>query len=194
IGWYGPDPLEAVGSQPFTESDPPATDFLGQTCVEWENSSQAFEDLGCRRVILRTGIVLSKRGGALPEFLKPLAFKVAATLGNGRQIISWIHVQDLCQQFLWALENPAATGVYNAVAPAAVSNEEMTKTLAQVLGGKHYLHIKVPAFVLKAVLGEMSIEVLKSTHVSAQKIMDQGFQFCYPQLTPALQDLMGIKS
>ena len=192
IGWYGPDKKD-VSTQGFVETDPSYPDFLGTTCAAWEASiapvTAYTNGLQKRLVCLRTGIVLSKNGGALKEFLKPLAVRMAAVLGNGKQMISWIDVRDLAKMFVYALENENISGSYNAVALAPVSNKTLTQTLAQVLYGRFYITTYVPSFVLKIMLGEMSIEVLKSTTVSAQKIQDAGFVFDYPEISKSLSTL-----
>ncbi|MEY3508069.1 MAG: hypothetical protein RIR44_1301 [Bacteroidota bacterium] len=197
IGWYGPDQINAhnndLSAQGFVETDPSYPDFLGTTCAAWEASiapvTANTNGLQKRLVCLRTGIVLSKHGGALIEFLKPLAVRMAAVLGNGKQMISWIDVRDLAKMFVYALENENISGSYNAVAPAPVSNKTLTQTLAKVLYGSFYITTYVPSFVLKIMLGEMSIEVLKSTTVSAQKIQDAGFVFDYPEISKSLSTL-----
>ena len=196
IGWYGPDQNNGdnhLAAQGFVETDPCYPDFLGTTCAAWEASIAPVTSnepgLQKRLVCLRTGIVLSKQGGALKEFLKPLAVRMAAVLGNGKQMISWIDVRDLAKMFVYAIENENLSGSYNAVAPAPVSNKTLTQTLAKVLYGKFYITTYVPSFVLKIMLGEMSIEVLKSTTVSAQKIQDAGFVFDYPNITSSLSSL-----
>jgi uncharacterized protein (TIGR01777 family) len=197
IGWYGPDQNDThkkdLASQGFLETDPSYPDFLGTTCAAWEASiapvTANTNGLQKRLVCLRTGIVLSKNGGALKEFLKPLAVRMAAVLGNGKQMISWIDVRDLAKMFVYALENENIIGSYNAVAPVPVSNKTLTQTLAQVLYGRFYITTYVPSFVLKIMLGEMSIEVLKSTTVSAQKIQDAGFVFDYPEISKSLSTL-----
>jgi NAD dependent epimerase/dehydratase family enzyme len=114
---------------------------------------------------------------------------MAAVLGNGKQMISWIDVRDLAKMFVYAIEHENISGSYNAVAPSPVNNKTLTQTLARVLYGKFYITTFVPSFVLKIMLGEMSIEVLKSTTVSAQKIQDAGFVFDYPEITKSLSSL-----
>jgi uncharacterized protein (TIGR01777 family) len=189
IGWYGPDPV-IPNPNPFKETDKPANDFLGQTCKQWETSTEAIRTLDKRVVIFRIGIVLSKDGGALKEFIKPLRFGMAAILGNGKQIISWIHIDDLVGLYINAIENEQLNGTYNAITPSPVSNKQLTLALAKQRNGRWFIPIPVPAFVLKIVLGEMSIEVLKSATVSSEKILLTGFSFHYPSIQGALQQLM----
>jgi uncharacterized protein (TIGR01777 family) len=188
IGWYGPDP--SLHENGFDENDIANTDFLGETCKEWESSIQPTAFLGKRLVILRTGIVLSKYGGALKEFLTPLKFGVAAILGNGKQKISWIDIDDLCTIYINAIENNNWHGSYNAVAPSPISNKQLTLALAKKLRGKFFIPIYVPGFVLNFILGEMSIEVLKSCTVSAEKIKHAGYNFLYPTLESSLDHLL----
>lgn len=190
IGWYGPDKTNHPEKR-FAETDPAYHDFLGDTCKQWETAIQPVAGLGKRLVILRTGIVLSKEGGAFKEFLQPLKYRVATVLGTGKQWISWIHVQDLCNQYISAIENSNMLGVYNAVAPHPVTNEQLICKMATQLFKNKYIRLFVPAFILKWVLGEMSIEVLKSTKVSAEKMLQSGFTFLFPTIDMALKDLLG---
>ena len=171
------------------ETDKPATDFLGETCKLWEESIEPVQQLGIRLVKLRTGIVLSNDGGALTEFKKPIKMGIAGILGNGKQMVSWIHIDDLCRLFIAAIENDLMSGSYNAVAPAPVSNKDLTMELATLMKGKFFIPAHVPAFVLNVMLGESSIEVLKSTTVSCEKIRQTGFNFLYPDIKQALQQL-----
>jgi uncharacterized protein (TIGR01777 family) len=184
IGWYGPDPANHIDG--FHEADAPHEDFLGNTCKAWEQSIEPLQDLGIRLVKFRTGIVLSQEGGALKEFLKPIQLGVAAILGSGKQVISWIHIQDMCSMYVQAISNKTWQGSYNAVAPIPVSNKELTLALAKQVRKKFYIPIHVPSFLLKLILGEMSIEVLKSTTVSSKKIETAGFSFQYSTIQQAV--------
>jgi uncharacterized protein (TIGR01777 family) len=187
IGWYGPDkhPVKA-----FTETDPPNGDFLGTTCKEWEESVEAATETGIRVCKLRTGIVLAKEGGAMAEFIKPIRFGIAAILSSGKQVVSWIHVDDLCRMFLYAIENNFMAGSYNAVAPVPVSNKTLTITLAKAIRGQFYIPVHVPSVILKLMMGQRSIELLKSTTVSAEKISQSGFTFLYPSIESSVAQLL----
>lgn len=188
IGWYGESDKNF-----FTESDPHAKDFLGETCSQWEASIDPVQDIGIRLVKLRTGIVLSNEGGALKEFKKPVRFGIATILGSGRQIVSWIHMDDLVRIYMDAMENESMTGVYNAVAPETVTNKNLVLTIAKAWRGKFFIPFRVPTFMLKIILGEMSIEVLKSANVSSNKLRSAGFIFQYPTLASAIGQLASVK-
>ena len=183
IGWYGPDKGKV-----FTEDMPAHKDFLGDTCQQWEKSLHPVIDMGIRLVTVRIGIVLSNEGGALAEFKKPVHFGIAPILGSGKQIISWIHIDDLCRIFEKSLTDTNMQGIYNATAPQPVSNKDFMLTLAKSLR-KFFIPIHVPAFALKIALGEMSIEVLKSCTVSSGKIQQTGFEFMYPSIEAAFKHL-----
>ena len=185
IGWY-----KQNMSHPAVETDPPADDFLGETCVAWENSIKPIEELGKKLVILRTGIVLSNEGGAFPAFKKPIQYGIAGILGNGKQIISWIHIEDLCRLYMEAMINISWSGIYNAVAPNPVNNRNFTTELAKRIKGNFFIPMPVPNFILRFILGERSEEVLKSSNISAGKLKQQGFQFIYPTIDTAFTDLI----
>lgn len=191
IGWYGPDgkqePKHWAG---FEETAPADSAYLGETCRLWEESVQPFKKMGKRLVILRTGLALSNKGGFLAEIKKPLQMaNIATIMGGGEQMVSWIHIDDLCRMYLYALENEKLEGVYNAVAPAPVSNKAITLSIAGHRRHKPFMAIHVPAFVLKLALGEMSVEVLKSTTVNATRIREAGFRFLYPSVEAAVEQL-----
>jgi uncharacterized protein (TIGR01777 family) len=188
IGWYGPDTAQSLMNG-FVETDPVDVAYLGATCKSWEESVKPIEALGIRLVTLRIGIVLNKKGGALAEFIKPAQFGMATIFGNGKQMVSWIHHHDLCKMMIHGIETASIKGVYNAVSPEPISNKDLIIAIAKKLRG-FYLPIPVPAFVLKIMLGEMSIEILKSAKVSSKKIQGAGFNFDYPTLHSALNDLL----
>jgi uncharacterized protein (TIGR01777 family) len=188
IGWYGPDTAQSLMNG-FVETDPVDGAYLGATCKSWEESVKPIEALGIRLVTLRIGIVLNKKGGALAEFIKPAQFGMATIFGNGKQMVSWIHHHDLCKMMIHGIETASIKGVYNAVSPDPISNKDLIITITKKLRG-FYLPIPVPAFVLKIMLGEMSIEILKSAKVSSKKIQGAGFNFDYPTLHSALNDLL----
>lgn len=188
VDWYPPDPA-IPNKKPFTENDPAGSHFLGEVCVQWEGSIQPVKDLGKRLVILRTGMVLSKTGGALDKFEMPVRFGIAAILSSGKQMISWIHIDDMCRLYLHAIENEKVQGIYNAVSPGPVSNKTLMLELAQLITGKYYLPIHVPGFMLKLMYGELGDAILKSTTASSEKISSTGFQFLFPAIEPALFDI-----
>lgn len=183
IGWYGADSNEQAA--PFTENDLPDAGFLGNTCQQWEESTAPLTTLGIRRVILRIGIVLSRQGGALPEFEKPLRWGVAPILGSGKQVISWVQLQDLVSMIIFSLEQSTLQGIYNATAPSPVTQHSLMVALARQRK-QFFIPVPVPALFLKILMGEMSIEVLKSTRVSAAKVQQAGFCFRYPTIEEAL--------
>lgn len=185
IGWYGPD-KDGI----FTETDPHYNDFLGTTCLDWENSIEPVTQLGIRLVKLRTGIVLSNDGGGFAEFKKPVRFGLATILGSGKQMVSWIHILDIVRMYEYAIENKQVSGVFNAAAPNPVTNKEFTVAIAKKMKGKAFITIPVPSVALQLILGEMSIEVLKSTTVSADKIRNSGFSFLYPTIDAAINELI----
>jgi uncharacterized protein len=190
IGYYGADPRILERKDGFIETDLAAKDFLGETCLLWEASVEPVSALGTRLVRLRTGIVLSKYGGALKEFKKPLRFGFATIFGNGKQIISWIHIDDLCRMYCEAIDNKYLHGTYNAVAPEPVSQKHLILILANKMRNKFFTAIHFPVFILKLFLGKRSIEILKSATVSDRKIKAAGFTFLYPSIEAALQDLV----
>lgn len=174
----------------FTEADPPGDDFLANVVRLWEQGAEKFKSLGIRDVELRTGMVLSDKGGALAEFVKPIKWFVGAPLGSGNQWIGWIHIDDLCRMYQFAVENDSMQGAYNAVAPNPVMNRVLMKTLANVLR-KPLILPPVPKFALKLLLGEMVSMVVEGSRVSPAKIQREGFQFTYKNIAEALRDLLG---
>ncbi len=183
IGWYGRD---TRANHFFTEYEPADTAYLGRVCNLWEKSVEAAEAIGIRVCKLRTGIVLDKNGGAYKEFKTPLKFGIAAILGSGNQMVSWIHIEDLCRQYIFALENEKLHGSYNAVAPEPVTNKALTLCITAATRGKAFIPIYVPSFLLKIMLGQRCIEILKSATVSSEKMKAAGFTFLYPTIEAAV--------
>lgn len=181
IGLYGDD----TGNQLIREKSPVGQNFLAHVTDAWETATNKINSLDIRLVQLRIGIVLSKDGGALVELLKP---PVAAPLGKGNQYMSWVHIEDLSQMFIDAMENNAYSGAYNAVAPKPETNRDFTKKAAKAFG-KVFLPIPVPALVLKIMLGEMAAIVLGGSRISSHKIEETGFKFRFPKLDQAVADL-----
>jgi uncharacterized protein (TIGR01777 family) len=191
IGWYGTDDSHMVHKDGFIESDPAAAGFLGETCLLWETGVEPVTELGIRLVKVRTGIVLSNDGGAFKEFKKPLRFGFAAILGSGRQVVSWIHIDDLCRTYIEAIENKTMNGSYNAVAPFPVTNKKLIIETAEKIRNKFYVPVHVPAFFLKLIMGKRSIEILKSATVSCKKLKTTGFTFLFPTIGSAIEELTG---
>ena len=194
IGWYQPASGPSEKGVKRSETDPSDQSFLGETCRLWEESIDPVTSMDKRLLKLRTGIVLSNEGGAFPSFKRPIRFGICPILGSGQQMLSWIHIDDLCRIYLEALTNEKWEGVYNAVAPRALDNKNFSLELAKRIKGKFFIPIHVPSWILKLLLGEMSIEVLKSNNISAEKIRNAGFQFLYPSIEAALQQLIQKKT
>ena len=166
-----------------------SSSFLGQVVSVWEQASDEFLKLNITVSKIRIGLVLSNKGGALMEIVKPIKFGLGAAFGNGKQWQSWIHIQDLANLFLHVLQNNLK-GVYDGVAPNPTSNSELTKTAASVLHKPLFMP-NIPKFFMKLVLGEMHILLFESQRVSSKKIADEGFLFKFNYLEPALNNLLG---
>jgi uncharacterized protein len=184
IGIY-PDSRTEVYSEDSTAVD---SSFLGKVTQKWEVAVSQIERLGITVAKVRTGLVLSGKGGALPEMAKPVKFGLGAAFGDGEQYQSWIHIRDLVHIYYYILTEELE-GVYNAVAPYPVSQNTLVKTIAKVLD-KPYFMPNIPAFVMQLALGEMYTLLLSSQNVSARKILDSGFQFRYISLEKALQSAL----
>jgi hypothetical protein len=185
IGYYGAITSERV----FTEADPPANDFLGKTCKLWEQGVDLFIDKGIRVVKIRTGIVLSDRGGALSSFIPLAKMGLGSAIGSGKQYMPWIHIDDLVEIYLAALENSELQGAYNAVAPEHTTNKDFARAISKTLK-RPFWFPNVPAVVLKALYGEMSKMILNGSRVSSNKIETAGFKFQYSSLYHALESVL----
>jgi len=179
-GFYGAITTEKI----FIESDASASDFLGSVCQKWEDAAHQFEKLEIPVAILRTGIVLSKNGGALEKMKTP----IISPLGSGEQYIPWIHIDDLCEMYTNAVQKESFTGVFNAVADNYQTSKTFSKSLAKSVG-RIYLPIAVPGFLMKLIFGEMAKILLKGSRVSSKKILETGYKFKFPSLNSALKNL-----
>ncbi len=186
ISYYG---LEDPPSGAFRESDAPGEDFMAQVTIAWEREINRINDPRIRTVFIRTGVVLSEKGGALEKLVLPVRYLVGAPLGSGRQFVNWIHLDDLCGMYIKAIEDTRMHGPYNGVAPNPVSNRELTKQIAKVLKRPLWLP-PVPGFVVKLIAGEVAELVLKGGKISSQKIQEAGFEFQFKTVDAALQELL----
>lgn len=185
VGYYGLVTSEHI----FVESDDAGEDFLAETCVAWENSVDEVAKLGIPIAKIRIGLVLSSKGGALKEIAKPIKMGFGAALGSGKQYMPWIHIDDLCRIFIFAMENKLE-GAYNAAVPAdqQLNNASFTKILANVLKKPLWLP-NVPPFVMKLILGSRALLVLKGSRVDSSKIQASGFQLKYKELNKTLEEI-----
>ncbi len=182
-GYYGPR-----GDELILEDTLPGTDFLGRLAAEWEASTAPVEAMGVRRVVVRTGVVLSREGGALPRLILPFRFFVGGPLGRGRQWVPWIHITDEVRAVRFLMENPDARGPYNLTAPNPVPNAQMARVLGRVLGRPAWLPVPAPA--LRLLLGEMADVLLTGQRAVPQRLLEAGFIFRFPELDAALADLL----
>ncbi|GAB3549394.1 TIGR01777 family oxidoreductase [Spirosoma fluminis] len=186
IGYYGGD----TGDRPLTETSQGGSDFLAQVTRAWERSEDQVAALGIRTVKLRTGVVLTMEGGALPKLAQPIRLGAGAPIGSGQQYISWIHLDDLCQLYIQALTDPSWQGTYNAVAPTPVTNETLTRAIAQVLHRPIILP-NIPTFAIKLAFGELAIAVTGGNYVLNKRIAEEtSFRYQYADLTKALENLL----
>ncbi|HEY9168311.1 MAG TPA: TIGR01777 family oxidoreductase [Lutibacter sp.] len=183
IGYYGATTSEKI----YEENDASGEDFTSKICKVWEKASLQFDAINIRTVIFRTGVVLAKEGGALEKLSQPIKLGLGAVLGSGAQYIPWIHIDDLCNMYLEAIENSELKGVYNSAAPEHITNKALTKIIAKRLKKPLWLP-NIPAFVMKLILGEMAVIILEGSRVSSEKIMATGFKFKYPNINKALDN------
>ena len=189
IGYYG----SIISNKIFNEEDAPGTDFLGSTCRLWEEAADLFRQEGIRTVKIRTAVVLDKNDSALSKLMEPAKYGFLVRTGSGLQYMPWIHIIDLCNIYLKAIEDQSMNGVYNAVSPEHINHNDFVKTMAMVMN-KPVFPLPVPSFILRAALGEMSEVVLKGSRVSSKKILANDYKFQYPELKEALTDIIYPKT
>ena len=184
IGIY-PDNLTKL----YTEDEKAVDEsFLGKVVMKWEESVNKFKLLNIKVAKIRTGLVLSQKGGALPKMVKPIKIGIGSPFGSGKQMQSWIHIHDLINLYLFAVSNEL-DGVYNAVAPNPVTNKKLTQEIAKVLKKPLFMP-NIPKFLMKLVLGEMHVILFSSQNVSSKKIEETGFTFKYKLIDKALQNVL----
>jgi uncharacterized protein (TIGR01777 family) len=184
IGIYGPH-----GDEELTEESPPASDFLANVCVQWEKAARAVESFGVRCALTRIGVVLAKEGGALKQLWTPFSLGMGGPAGDGRQWMSWIHIEDMIGVLLLALDNNEAVGPLNAVAPNPVTNRDFATAFGKALHRPSFL--PTPRFVLRAMLGESADIVTTGQRVLPKRTLALGYPYKFPQIDAALADIVG---
>ncbi|HDR3650770.1 TPA: TIGR01777 family oxidoreductase [Bacillus anthracis] len=184
IGYYGTSETES-----FTEQhETPGDDFLANTVCSWEQEASKARSLGIRTVYARFGVVLSADGGALPKMLLPYQFYIGGTVGSGKQWLSWIHIDDVASMIDFIIHKKEIDGPLNITAPEPIRMKEFGETIATIMKKPHWL--PVPSFILHALLGEMSILVLEGQHVLPSKAIEHGYQYTFPTIDHALQNIL----
>ena len=185
VGYYGGRDDDRV----LDESSPPGSDFFAEVGVKWEAEAGRARDFGVRVVLPRFGIVLGKDGGALSRMIPAFNNYAGSALGSGKQWFPWIHEEDLFRTFVFASERNEVEGPVNCVAPMPVTNSELTRTLAKVLK-KPLIMPAVPRFILRTILGEFADVLLKGQRAVPSRLLELGFEFRFPTLREALEDLL----
>ncbi|MBZ4415467.1 TIGR01777 family oxidoreductase [Myxococcus sp. RHSTA-1-4] len=184
IGFYG----GTRGAEPLTEESSPGDDFLANVCRAWEAEAMLAREAGIRTAIVRMGMVLHPEGGALHKMLPPFRMGAGGPVGTGKQYVSWVHREDAQDLVLYVLEHPEVEGPVNVTAPNPVTNAEFAHAMGHALGRPAVMH--VPAFMLKAAMGEMAKLALEGQRVLPKRAQEAGFTFRYPELEAALRDLL----
>lgn len=176
------------GESVADESTPPADDFLAQLTVQWEAATQPVEDLGVRRIVARTAVVLARRGGLFPLMALPVRLFFGGPLGTGRQAMPWIHLADHVAAIRFLLAHKEARGAFNLIAPTPTSNVEFMRAAAKALHRPFWF--PAPGFLLRAALGEMSVLLIEGRYCQPKRLLELGYQFGFPAIDQALRDLL----
>ncbi len=182
VGFYGP-----CHDETLTENASPGTDFLAQVCFDWEASTAAVEDMGVRRPVIRTGVVLSAHGGAFPRMALPFKLFAGGPLGSGKQYFPWIHIDDEVAAIRFLLESESASGPYNLTSPDPPRNCEFVRELGRAMSRPSLL--PTPSFALKALFGEMSTVLLDGQRAIPARLQEEGYKFAFANVGAALRDL-----
>jgi uncharacterized protein (TIGR01777 family) len=187
INYYGTKTTEKI----FIEKDDPGNDFLSEVVVLWERAADDFKEQNVaeRVVKIRTAVVLSEKDGALKKMIPTIKMGIGSPLGTGKQYMPWIHIKDICSIYEFALKKSELNGAFNATSPEHTTNENLTKKIAEVLKKPLFMP-NVPSFVLKLIFGELASALLEGSRASSEKIQNAGFEFKFPDLKEALEDLL----
>ena len=185
VGYYGPH-----GDEPLPEETPPGDDFLARVCVAWEREARAAEDLGVRVVIVRTGVVLDKGGGALGKMLPFFKAGIGGPVAGGEQLMPWVHADDVVGIYLQAIDDASWSGPVNATAPEPVTNKAFSKALGRALHRPALA--PVPAFAIQALYGDMSEIVTKGQNALPRRTLELGYRHAHPDLDEALRSALGM--
>lgn len=183
VGYYGPHGIEDV-----TEQTPPGDDYLAGVCQAWEASTAEIGNLGIRRIELRSGVVLSMDGGALPKMIMPFQFFAGGPIGSGRQRVPWIHIDDEVGAIRFLIDKETSSGPFNLTAPTPLSNAEFGRVIGKVMGRPAF--VPTPAFAMKLLFGEMSTVLLDGQCAKPFALLEAGYQFKFPDAESALRDLL----
>lgn len=184
IGYYG-----LHGDEILTESSPAGKDFLSRVAVDWEASTAEVESIGVRRVVVRTGVVLSHAGGVLPYLTLPFRFFAGGPIGSGKQWVSWVHIADVVGAMRSLIEQESASGVYNLTATDPLRNRDLERLIGQVMHRPSL--VPVPGFAMKLALGELAESLLLGgQRVAPKRLQEAGYEFCYPDAEDALENLL----
>ena len=171
------------------ESTPAADDFLAQLTVQWEDSTNSIEELGVRRIVIRTAVVLAARGGLFPLMALPVKLFFGGRFGDGKQATPWIHIEDQVNAIKFLLQNENASGPFNLIAPTPTSNADFMRIIADRLKRPYWFHL--PSFLLRIPLGEMSVLLTEGSYSQPKRLLDLGYQFKFPTLQDAVKDIFG---
>ena len=182
VGYYG-----VHGDEDITEAAPIGNDFLANVCKDWEASTAAVESMGVRRVVIRTGILLSTKGGVLPQLSLPFKLFVGGPIGSGKQQMPWIHIDDEIAAIRYLIDTSDAKGVFNLSAPEPLNNAALARVMGRVMGRPSFF--PTPGMVFKIAFGELSTLLLDGQRAVPKHLLDSGFKFKYPEVEAALRDL-----
>ncbi len=182
IGIYG-----FAGDRLLDETAPAGTDWLAQVAVQWEAATAPVEAMGVRRVVIRTAVVFSRTGGVLPLMLLPFRLFVGGPVGSGKQYVAWIHLADEVGAIRFLIENPAASGPFNLVAPDVMTNAEVSRVIGRVLRRPSWFPL--PAFAMRLMFGEVATLLLEGQRAQPKRLLELGYTFRFPTLEAALRDL-----